>query len=303
MGYHNIGTHCLAKLIEWEEKVIALFTHKDNPNENIWFETPEKIAKANAIPVFKPDSLKDKKWEKLIKVLSPDIIFSFYYRNMIPEGILKIPPLGAINLHGSLLPAYRGRSPVNWVLINGEKITGVTMHYMTPKPDDGDIIAQEKVLIDFHDTAFTLFKKIDDAAIRLFTKTFPLIKAGINQRIPQDHSKSSYFGGRTPADGIIKWEWPVIKIYNLIRAVTHPYPGAFTFLRGRKLFIWWALPKQEDKKGKIGEISIEDEKLYINAKDGYLDILSLQFEGEKEMNPLSFMKKYNIVSGEICENK
>ena len=136
------------------------------------------------------------------------MIFSFYYRHMIPEEILRIPPQGAYNLHGSLLPAYRGRCPVNWVLVNGETQTGVTLHHMVKKADAGDIVGQRVVPIAPEDTAFTLYGKLCDAAGILLDELLPLMKIGQAPRIPQDISRGSYFGGRRPEDGRIDWSWP-----------------------------------------------------------------------------------------------
>jgi UDP-4-amino-4-deoxy-L-arabinose formyltransferase/UDP-glucuronic acid dehydrogenase (UDP-4-keto-hexauronic acid decarboxylating) len=166
------------------------------------------------------------------------MLFSFYYRNMLKAEILSIPSKGALNLHGSLLPAYRGRCPVNWVLVNGEKETGVTLHHMTEKPDDGDMVGQEKILISDEDTGRSLHKKSTEAVAVLLNKALPLLKQGKAPRIPQDNSKSSYFNGRGPKDGEIIWGKTATEVRNLVRAVTSPYPGAFSFTGNRKVFIW-----------------------------------------------------------------
>ena len=161
---------------------------------------------------------------------------------MLRKEILGIPPLGAMNLHGSLLPKYRGRAPVNWVLVKGETETGVTLHFMTEKPDAGDIVGQAAVPIAFDDTAFTLFGKMEESASRLLADLLPRIANGQIPRRPNDLSHGSYFGGRRPEDGRIDWSRPAVEIYNLVRAVTRPYPGAFTELAGEKLTVWRAIP-------------------------------------------------------------
>jgi methionyl-tRNA formyltransferase len=147
-----------------------------------------------------------------------------------------------MNLHGSLLPKYRGRAPVNWVLVKGETETGVTLHFMTEKPDAGDIVGQVAVPISFDDTALTLFGKMEDAASRLLADLLPRIANGEIPRRPNDLAHGSYFGGRRPEDGRIDWSRPAVEIYNLVRAVTRPYPGAFAALAGEKLTVWWAIP-------------------------------------------------------------
>ncbi|MEK7378676.1 MAG: formyltransferase, partial [Candidatus Binatota bacterium] len=239
-AYHDIGYECLRVLIDSKEETVAVVTHEDDPKEEIWFQSVAELARQHHLPVYTPSSPNTPGFIDLIRKLAPDIILSFYYRRILSRELLAIPRLGAINLHGSLLPKYRGRSPVNWVLVNGENETGVTLHYMVEKADAGDIIAQRRVLIDREDTALSLFRKMTVAAAKLLKETYPLIKAGTAPRTPQDSQSASTFGGRRPEDGKITWESPAFSIYNLIRAVTHPYPGAFTFHNGRKLYIWAA---------------------------------------------------------------
>ena len=163
-AYNNIGCTGIEALVKNVFDVAAVFTHSDYPDENVWFRSAAETASKHKIPVYAPADVNNTIWVKKIKDLKPDIIFSFYYRNMLKTAILEIPPKGCLNLHGSLLPAYRGRCPINWVLVNGEKETGVTLHHMTPKPDDGDIVAQERINISSNDTAMTLHLKADAAA-------------------------------------------------------------------------------------------------------------------------------------------
>lgn len=238
LAYNNIGCVGLKTLLAQGFEVAAVFTHHDDPQENLWFDSVAELAAANHIPVFAPDNINHPLWVTKIKELAPDLLFSFYYRQMVGKEILDIPAKGCINLHGSLLPRYRGRCPVNWVLVNGETETGVTLHYMTPKPDDGDIIGQQVVAIDEADTAFTLHGKLAQAAAQLLATELPKIKAGTNSRTHQDANQATYFGGRGPRDGEIHWTASATAVRNLVRAVTKPYPGAFSYLVNRKCFFW-----------------------------------------------------------------
>jgi methionyl-tRNA formyltransferase len=181
-------------------------------------------------------------WPERIRALSPDYLFSFYFRNMVKEELLSVPRVAALNLHGSLLPRFRGRAPVNWVLVKGEAETGVTLHVMEVKPDAGDIVAQEAVPIAFDDTAVTLFGKMEEAAGRLLDGVLPLLAAGEVPRRPNEVAKGSYFGGRKPEDGRIDWTGTARGAYDLVRAVTRPYPGAFSTLDGEPFLVWRALP-------------------------------------------------------------
>ena len=173
-------------------------------------------------------------------VLRPEWIFSFYYRRMLKSELLAIPARGAYNLHGSLLPRYRGRVPVNWAVLHGERETGVSLHRMVEKPDAGALVDQERVAILPNDTAYVVFQKLICAGETLLLRTLPLMLSGEHAETPLDISAGSYFGGRRPEDGRIDWGRSAWEIHNLIRAVAPPYPGAFTEIRGRRLWSWAA---------------------------------------------------------------
>ena len=289
-AYHNMGIAGLVALRQAGFDITAVFSHKDDPSENVWFDSVKEWAKENQIEVFCPDDVNKPEWIQKISRLSPDVIFSFYYRHMISKDILSIPPSGAYNLHGSLLPAYRGRVPVNWVLVNGEKKTGVTLHHMIEKPDAGDIVGQKAVDIDFDDTARTLYDKLCRAAGTLLAEILPLISEGKAPRIPQDLTKRSYFGGRGPEDGQIDWKWPALRIYNLIRAVTDPYPGAFAFLPGEeKIIIWWAVPEDKGGSNRLpGQIEVDPGSVLVATGQGYLKLLDIEVAGARMKNNLIF---------------
>jgi UDP-4-amino-4-deoxy-L-arabinose formyltransferase / UDP-glucuronic acid dehydrogenase (UDP-4-keto-hexauronic acid decarboxylating) len=238
LAYHNIGCIGIEALLQNGFDIAAVFTYRDDPKENVWFASVAEFAASLDIPVFAPDNINHPIWVQRIREMAPDILFSFYYRDIIRQPILDIPPKGCLNLHGSLLPAYRGRCPINWVLINGEKETGVTLHYMTPRPDDGDIVAQKKIFISDDDTAKTLHEKASNATADLLVEILPKIKSNTAPRIPQNHSAASYYGGRRPEDGEIVWTKTAAEVRNLVRALTRPYPGAFSYLRDRKCLFW-----------------------------------------------------------------
>ncbi|MFH1422116.1 MAG: formyltransferase [Planctomycetota bacterium] len=299
MAYHNIGCAALKALLELKENVVAVFTHEDNPDENIWFESVEKLAVSRNIPVYKPENPNKPEVIKIIKKYQPDIIFSFYYRHLVGEEILSIPSMGCINLHGSLLPKYRGRCPANWVILHGEKETGLTLHYMVKKADAGAIIASLIIPISSNDTAFTLMQKFPKAAYKLVKEIYPLIKAGKAPRIIQDHSQATYFGGRKPEDGKTDWNQTNVQIHNLVRAVTHPYPGAFGFLRNRKIFLWEVKPVIQERQLQPGTIFISRKTLNIATGKGAIRVISCQFEGDKEFDSKEFVRRYSIGKGEL----
>ena len=238
LAYNNIGCEGIKALLGNGFEIQAVFTHKDDPNENIWFQSVAELASEKGIPLYAPANINHPLWVAKIKKMNPDFIFSFYYRDMVGKDILGIPAKGCINLHGSLLPKYRGRCPLNWAVINGEKETGVTLHYMTEKPDNGDILAQEKFAIGTNDTAKDVHMNATRAAAKLLKAALPKLRRGTLKAVKQDEKKATYFGGRKPEDGAIDWGKTASEVRNLVRGVTRPYPGAFSFL-GEKKYIFW----------------------------------------------------------------
>ncbi len=279
-GYHNVGHECLDALVKHGENIIAVFTHEDDVKENIWFKSVASLARQHGIPVHTPGSVNSPEWTARIRVMQPDVIFSFYYRNLIKEDILAMPRLGAFNMHGSLLPKYRGRVPINWAVLNGEKETGATLHHMVKRADAGDIVDQEAVPIGPDDTAFDVFNKVTIAARKVLERQIDAIKAGTAPRTRQDESQATTFGGRKPEDGRIDWTQNSERIYDLIRAVTHPYPGAFTEVSGMRLFIWQAKPLGRGQ-GKPGTV-LSIDPLRVAAGTGSLEITRYQWEGDHE---------------------
>ncbi len=279
-AYHDVGYECLDFLIQNDEYILAVITHENNPNEEIWFRSVADLAAGYGIPVYKPESANTPEWIERIRSWEPDLIFSFYYRNMITEEILNIPRLGAFNMHGSLLPRYRGRAPINWAVLNGEQETGVTLHHMVKRADAGDIVDQEAVPVGPDDTAQDVFHKAVKAARLVLERQIDALAKGTAPRRRQDESQATYFGGRKPEDGRIDWTRSARSIYNLIRAVTRPYPGAFTFAGGKKLFIWQARPLQS-QGGEPGQV-ISVNPLRIAAGTGSVEVVRLQREGGNE---------------------
>jgi methionyl-tRNA formyltransferase len=232
-AYHNVGARCLRVLLAHGIRVPLVVTHADNPNEVIWFERVADIASDYGIPVVMPADVNAAETAAHIAALAPDFFFSFYFRQMLKPALLAIPPRGALNMHGSLLPKYRGRVPVNWAVLHGERETGATLHYMADKPDAGDIVAQTAVPILPDDTAGEVFAKVTVAAEMTLDHALPALLAGTAPRIPMNLAAGSYYGGRTPADGRINWSQDAARIHNLVRAVAPPYPGATTTVGGR----------------------------------------------------------------------
>ena len=226
-AYHDIGVRCLEALLELGVEVKLVVTHQDNESEQIWFDSVADVANRNGIAVITPDDPNSEAVIERISQCRPDFIFSFYYRHMLGQALLDIPARGAFNVHGSLLPKYRGRVPVNWAIIHGEKETGVSLHRMEIKPDAGNLLAQRAVPILRNDTAFAVFQKLKCAAESMLMDVIPELVTGRVSEVPLDLANGSYYSGRKPEDGRIDWGLPAQAIHNLVRAVAPPYPGAF----------------------------------------------------------------------------
>lgn len=280
-AYSEVGHACLEALLDRRENVVALFTHEDAEDERLWFRSCAHLARVHDVPVYKMEP-RGEEFERLVRELAPDLIFSFYYRKMIPERVLALAPLGAYNMHGSLLPRYRGRAPLNWAIVHGESETGVTLHLMVKEADAGDIVDRERVPIGPDESAGEVAMRIPGAAVKLILRRIDELKAGRAPRRPQDAMQASYFGRRRPEDGHIDWRRPAREIFNLVRAVAPPFPGAFTSLSGRKLMIWRA--HMAPGTGRPGEV-LSLSPLRIAAGEGAIDAVHFGFEDENETEP------------------
>lgn len=284
-AYSDTGHACLASLLDRPENVVLVATHADPPEEAKWFPSVAELARSRAIEPAILENPRDPEAIERVRAAAPDLLFSFYYRGILPTAILQVPSLGAYNIHGSLLPKYRGRAPVNWAVLNGETETGATLHVMTEKPDAGDIVDQEAVPIGPDDTAIEVQRRVTAAAVRLLDRRLAELKAGTAPRRPQDESAATTFGRRRPEDGRIDWTRPALEVHNLVRAVTHPFPGAFTDIFGGKTTLWKTrLPHLGAHDNFPGQVRTENGKLYVACGDDrYVEVLNLQREGEEEM--------------------
>ena len=301
MAYQDIGYVCLDELLALRAEVALVVTHPDPAQENIWFRSVAERARQAGLPVLIPPSVNAPDVVAAIAGLAPDFLFSFYFREIVGPEVLGLARRGALNLHGSLLPRYRGRCPVNWVLIHGERETGVTLHYMEARPDRGDIVAQQAVPIADDDTALSLNRKLGEAARALLRATYPLLAAGTAPRIPQDHARATCYGGRRPEDGRIAWHEPARRLYDLIRAVTAPYPGAFTTYRGERLFVWWARPLDPGARvgapGEVMEIR-PGAGVVVAAGSGALLLERVQLAGRDEQRADELAVRTGLAMGE-----
>ena len=236
-AYHDVGVNCLKALLNAGIQVDLVVTHQDDPSENVWFGSVAKLCQEKNISYITPSASDLPGLIPKLEKLAPDYIFSFYYRHMIPAQILACAKIAALNMHGSLLPKFRGRAPVNWAILHGETETGATLHVMEAKPDAGDIVGQASVSIGPDETATDVFGKVSSAAVEVIHQVLPELIQGRVPRKPNDLQNGSYFGGRKPTDGQIHWNQSAGQVHNLVRAVAPPYPGAFTDHEGTTMIV------------------------------------------------------------------
>ncbi len=302
LGYHTIGCVGFDALLRHGFEVAAVVTHRDDPREDVWWESLAERAEARGVPVAYSDDPRVPAYSETLRAARPDVLFSFYFRHMIPVELLSIARAGAFNLHGSLLPKFRGRAPVNWVLVEGETETGVSLHRMVAKPDAGDLVDQEAVAIDPWDTAYTLFRKLEGAARIVLDRALPAIAEGRAASRPLDLARGSYRGGRRPADGRIDWSRPAGRIHDLVRAVTRPYPGAFTTFRGRKLLVWWVEPLPQARAAGGAEpgtvVGLEPSGILVAAGEGLVRLITVQIEGQPQQPARPFAAIEDVREGE-----
>lgn len=234
-AYSEVGERCLRVLLEHGVRVPLLFTHEDQAGEQRWFGSVADLAREHGVRTVMPAQPAAPQWVADVRGCAPDYLLTFYYRAMLPPALLQLPRWGALNMHGSLLPHYRGRAPVNWAIANGETQTGATLHYMVERPDAGPIVAQEAVTIGPNDHALAVSMAVAGAAARVLAATLPRMALGPPPGRPMDLAAGSYFGARRPEDGRIQLDWPGMRVHAMIRAVAPPFPGAFVEVQGRRV--------------------------------------------------------------------
>jgi methionyl-tRNA formyltransferase len=280
-AYHNVGVRSLRVLLAHGIDVRLVITHEDNPGEQIWFASVREVCREYGIACITPADPNAEDIVARVAALQADFLFSFYYRLMLKAPLLATARLGAFNLHGSLLPKYRGRVPVNWAIIHGERETGASLHVMNIKPDNGALVDQQAVPILPDDTAQEVFTKVMVAGEICLDRALPGLIAGTATLTPQDLSQGAYFGGRTAEDGRIDWHQTARRIHDLVRAVTHPFPGAFADIPGGRLRVWRTrVMEQPPAAAKPGMLEFRNGLHYLHPLGGgWLRLLEADLDG------------------------
>jgi UDP-4-amino-4-deoxy-L-arabinose formyltransferase/UDP-glucuronic acid dehydrogenase (UDP-4-keto-hexauronic acid decarboxylating) len=270
-AYHDVGCMGLRTLQRLGVEIAQVYTHADDPQENTWFGSVRRTCAELHLPVKTGADPHAPAELAHIAALQPRAIFSFYWRDLLKESVLALAQKGAVNLHGSLLPRYRGRAPVNWQLLHGEREGGVTLHHMVRKADAGDIVDQEPFAIGADDRPTDVFAKVLAAGERVLERSAVAVVEGTAPRVEQLESKATLFGRRRPEDGAIRWQQSAEDVRNLVRAVTKPYPGAFTFAGEKRVCVWWsahdARAQRAGASATPGQLERRGDGVYVTCGD------------------------------------
>lgn len=300
MGTPEFAVPSLKALIESGEEVVAVVTQTDKPKGRGLevISPPTKVlSEKHSIPVLQPQKIRTDEFFNNIKNLNPDLICVVAYGKILPKNILDIPPYGCINVHASLLPKYRGAAPINWAIIRGERVTGITTMKMDEGMDTGDMLLKREMTIDDEDTGETLSGKLSEMGAEVLIETIKLLKEGRLNPIPQDHSQATYAPMLKKEDGNIDWKKSAEEIRNLIRG-TLPWPGAYTTLEGKLLKIYKARATKDS--GRPGEVIKSNSEILRAATGiGALDILEIQIEGGKRLQTEAFLRGRRIKEGTV----
>ncbi len=314
IGIVNIGWHCLKALLESRANVVGIFTAdrkemvKKSHMHADYFSEFEELALMYSVPLYKISDVSILLDTQRIRELKPDIIFSIGWPQIIKREILEIPQHGCVGIHPTLLPERRGGAPINWCLIDGLSKSGVTLFYFSAGVDSGDIIAQREFEITLKDAAGTVMSKVTNIAVELIKEYYPLLEKGNAPRLPQEDAKATYTRRRRPEEGIIDWSRTSLSIYNWIRALTLPFPGAFTYNNGEKIIIWESellkgyRPRFNAQPGEILDI-LENKGTVIATGDSGILVKAVGVSNQT-MGSEEFMRRQQITPGTILgENK
>jgi methionyl-tRNA formyltransferase len=288
LGGTQRGYRALRTLIDAGAEVCGVISLEQHEHETERFEEPiRELAERHKIPHVLTKWMKDRDYASLLAEWKPDVAFAVGCRILMPPEIYNLPKRGTLAVHDSLLPEYRGFAPLNWAVLNGESSTGVTLFFLDDRTDGGDIVSQIQVPIGADETAAEVYEKVCAATEELLRQAVAQMKTGELPRIPQDYSQGSFSCSRSPEDGEIHWERPTREIYNLVRALSDPYPGAFTWYRGSKLTVWKARPVDDPPlyagriPGRIVEVSRQSGEVRVLTGDGILTLHQVQLAREE----------------------
>lgn len=302
MGTPDFATGTLEEIVLAGHEVVGVVTQPDKPKGRgkTLMPTPVKeVAMKYELPVYQPKKVREPEFVEILRSLKPDVMVVAAFGQIISKEILEMPKYGCINVHASLLPAYRGAAPIQWAVINGEKESGVTIMQMDEGIDTGDMIEKVVVPIAEDETGGSLFKKLSQAGAKLCVKVLKALEEGkaVREKQPEE-STTPYAKMIDKKMGAINWENSAKEIEQLIRGL-NPWPSAYTKLQGKTLKIWRAAVLFEDSNDAPGQVvQVTKDSIVVQTGHGLLKILELQLEGKKRMDTASFLRGYTLKEGE-----
>ena len=304
MGTPAFSAPILRMLAEEGYDIVSVVTQPDRPvgRKKVLTATPVKEeALRLGLPVYQPEKLKNPEELQHVLDLSPDLIITAAFGQILPSEVLQAPKLGAINVHASLLPEYRGGAPIHQAIIDGKEETGVTIMYMVDRLDAGDIISQKAIPIEREDHTGSMFEKLSVVGMELLKETLPSIIEGTNPRTPQDEERVTYARNISREQERIDWSKSAEAIYNQVRGL-HPWPVAFTTFNDQNMKIWWTEPAASLKSGRPGDVlELTDDAILVQTGEGVLAITDLQPAGKKRMSAADYLKGPKIQAGDVFE--
>lgn len=304
MGTPDFSVPALEALVNAGHEVVGVVTQPDKPKgrgKEIQMTPVKEKALEYKIPVYQPAKAKEPEFVELLRGLKPDAIVVAAFGQILPKSILDLPPLGCINIHASLLPKYRGASPIQYAVINGEEKSGITTMMMAEGLDTGDILDHEELILDSKETGGSLHDKLSLIGGRLILKTLKKLEEGNALRIPQDPAQACYVGMIKKSMGDIDWSMEAASIERLIRGL-NPWPSAYTTWNGRLIKIWEADVVEKEYEGVYGQVAeVDRDRLIIKTGKGGLSIRQLQLQGKKRMDISAFLRGYEIPEGTVFE--
>jgi len=300
MGTPEFAVPSLEALLKGPDQVVGIVTQPDRPKGRGQVLTPSPvklIAQRERIPLLQPTKMKDRDFITTLSSWKPDYIAVAAFGRILPPAILSLPPFGCINVHGSLLPKYRGAGPIQWALINGETETGITTMLMDEGMDTGAVLLQETMTINAEDTAGSLSVRLAELGGQLLVKTLAQLTAGTLIARTQDHSQATLAPLLKKEDGIIDWTMPATAIANRIRGLD-PWPGAYTFAKTERWTIYRAVALDEPARGVPGEVTaVQKDALHTATGRGVLAIYEVQAAGGRRMPVAQYLTGHPIGAG------
>ena len=303
MGTPDFAVPTLESLIKGGHEVIAAVTQPDKPKGRgkavLMTPVKEKALEYN-IPVYQPVKARDPEFIALLEEMNPDVIVVVAFGQILPKAILDIPKYGCVNVHASLLPKYRGAAPIQWAVIDGEEVSGVTTMQMDEGLDTGDMLEKVEYVLDPKETGGSLFDKLSTLGGELILSTLEKLENGTITRTPQGDAVTSYAKMLQKSMGKIDWSMEAVKIERLIRGL-NPWPSAYTSLKGKTVKIWAAEVEEGQPTGNPGRVTVTEDQLLVECGEGFLSITELQLEGKKRMDTAAFLRGFTVEDQSVFE--